>query len=137
MSDFFRGSVHRHKVDILVTVCHHFFWDLQLRLRGSIRIISIGLVLGRVDVSISITNPRHPVIFSADDWGVQSPSQQCLLVPLPFSEGDRIPRETEIEVQNKWRKTAQGNFRKRSNKPSHPQDDNVHLKREIHVSIYI
>ena len=36
--------------------------------------------------------PRHPVIFSADDWGVQSPPQHSIWVPLPFSEGDWIPR---------------------------------------------
>ena len=27
---------------------------------------------------------------SADDWGVQSPSQQSIEVPLPFSEGDDV-----------------------------------------------
>ena len=37
--------------------------------------------------------PRHPVIFLADDWGVQSPSQHSILAPLPFSEGDWIPRD--------------------------------------------
>ena len=39
-------------------------------------------------------HPDHPVIFSADDWGVQSPSQHNIWVPLPvlFSEGDWIPR---------------------------------------------
>ena len=37
-------------------------------------------------------NPRHPVIFSDDDWGVQSPPQHSLEVPLPFSGGDWISR---------------------------------------------
>ena len=40
--------------------------------------------------------PRHPVIFSDDDWGVQSPPQHSIYrfqVPLPFSGGDWIPRE--------------------------------------------
>ena len=36
--------------------------------------------------------PRHPVIFLADDWGVQSPPEHSIYVPLPFSEGDWIPR---------------------------------------------
>ena len=25
-----------------------------------------------------LLNPRHPVIFSADDWGVQSPSKRIV-----------------------------------------------------------
>ena len=35
---------------------------------------------------------RHPVIFSDDDWGVKSPPQHNIYVPLPFSEGDWMPR---------------------------------------------
>ena len=31
--------------------------------------------------------PGHPVIFSADEWGVQSLSQHSIEVPLPFSDG--------------------------------------------------
>ena len=41
------------------------------------------------------THPRHPVIFSAKDWGVQSPPQHRIEVPLPFSEGDWIPMDRE------------------------------------------
>ena len=29
-------------------------------------------------------HPRHPVIFSADDWGVQAPSQHSIAVPIIF-----------------------------------------------------
>ena len=36
--------------------------------------------------------PRDLITLSEDDWGVQSPPQQCILVLLPFSEGDWIPR---------------------------------------------
>ena len=36
--------------------------------------------------------PRDPISLSVDDWGVQSPSQQNIEVPLPFLEGDWIPR---------------------------------------------
>ena len=32
--------------------------------------------------------PRDPITLSEDDWGVQSPPQQGIKVPLPFSEGD-------------------------------------------------
>jgi len=39
-----------------------------------------------------IDTNRHPVIFSDNDWGVQSPSQHSIVVPLPFSAGDLIPR---------------------------------------------
>ena len=42
-------------------------------------------------------DPRHPVIFSADDWGVQSPPQHSIWVPLAFSEGDWIPRAYDLE----------------------------------------
>ena len=42
--------------------------------------------------------PRHPVIFSADDWGVQSPPQHNIQFPLPFSEGDWIPRDIYIYI---------------------------------------
>ena len=31
------------------------------------------------------TIPRNPVIFSDDDWGVQSPPHHSICVPLPFS----------------------------------------------------
>ena len=40
------------------------------------------------------TNPRGPITLSEDDWGVQSPPQESIWVPLPFLEGDWIPRET-------------------------------------------
>ena len=43
--------------------------------------------------------PRNPVIFSADDWGVQSSSQHNISVPLPFSEGDWIPRAYDLPYQ--------------------------------------
>ena len=36
--------------------------------------------------------PRDPTALSNDDWGVLSPPQQVIYVPLPFSEGDWIPR---------------------------------------------
>ena len=36
--------------------------------------------------------PRDPISLSVDDWGVQSPSQQNIEVPLPLLEGDWIPR---------------------------------------------
>ena len=42
--------------------------------------------------------PRHPVIFSADDWDVQSHPQQSIWVPLPFSEGDWIPRDCKSQI---------------------------------------
>ena len=48
-----------------------------------------------VKTTTTTTTPRNPVIFSADDWAVQSPSQQSIRVPLPFSEGDWIPREQQ------------------------------------------
>ena len=37
--------------------------------------------------------PMDPITLSEDDWGVQSPPQQGIKVPLPFSEGDWIPRD--------------------------------------------
>ena len=49
-----------------------------------------GLLLGHPSPFVTFV-PRHPVIFSADDWGVQSPPQHSIWVPLPFSEGDWIP----------------------------------------------
>ena len=38
---------------------------------------------------------RHPIIFSDNDWDVQSPPKRIIifLVPLPFSRGDWIPRD--------------------------------------------
>ena len=47
-------------------------------------------------LSYRFTIPRHPVILSEIDWGVQSPPQHSILVPLPFSEGDWIPRVYHI-----------------------------------------
>ena len=47
-----------------------------------------------------LTFPRHPVIFSADDWDVQSHPQQSIWVPLPFSEGDWIPRDPILILEN-------------------------------------
>ena len=49
-----------------------------------------------------LTFPRHPVIFSADDWDVQSHPQQSIWVPLPFSEGDWIPRDSILILENSW-----------------------------------
>ena len=37
--------------------------------------------------------PRRPVILSENDWCVESPPQHSILVPLPFSECDWIPRD--------------------------------------------
>jgi len=37
--------------------------------------------------------PMDPITLSDDDWGAKSHPQQGILVPLPFSEGDWIPRE--------------------------------------------
>ncbi len=52
-----------------------------------------------INLSKGGNNPRHPVIFSADDWGVQSPLQHGILVPLPFEKGDWIPRvRTGLQV---------------------------------------
>ena len=48
--------------------------------------------------------PRHPVIFSADDWGVQSPPQHSIWVPLPFSEGDWIPRVNCLQIHPAMKK---------------------------------
>ena len=45
-----------------------------------------------VSIILQDMYPRHPVIFSDDDWDVQSPPQHSMQVPLPFSEGDWIPR---------------------------------------------
>ena len=45
-----------------------------------------------------VESPRHPVIFSADDWGVQSLSQNSIEVPLPFSEGDWIRGVGEVTL---------------------------------------
>ena len=50
------------------------------------------LNLSREDVG-SIAFPRQPVIFSDDDWDVQSlPHSTYLKSMKPFSEGDWIPR---------------------------------------------
>ena len=50
-----------------------------------------------LDVSkFSLSIPRHPVIFSNDDWGVQSPPQHSIYVPLPFSGGDWIPKVRQL-----------------------------------------
>ena len=38
--------------------------------------------------------PRDPITLSEDDWGVQSPPEPSIWVPLRFSEGDWIPRDT-------------------------------------------
>ena len=43
--------------------------------------------------------PRHPVIWSEKDWCVESPPQHSILVPLPFSECDWIPRDIHLEFQ--------------------------------------
>ena len=42
--------------------------------------------------------PRDPITLSEDDWGVQSPPQQSIRVPLPFSEGDWIPWELIVHL---------------------------------------
>ena len=41
--------------------------------------------------------PRHPITLSEDDWGLQSPPQHGIRVPLSFSGGDWIPRGSEME----------------------------------------
>ena len=51
--------------------------------------------------------PRNPVIFSDDDWCVQSPPKRFLYlgsitVPLPFSEGDLIPRDYKSLICSIW-----------------------------------
>ena len=44
--------------------------------------------------------PRHPVIFSADEEGLSNHRNEThsIHVPLPFSEGDWIPRESGSQV---------------------------------------
>ena len=55
--------------------------------------------------NIYIYIPRHPVIFSGNDWGVQSHSQHNIQVPLPFSGGYWIPR---VYISHQTKKTLPG-----------------------------
>ena len=50
----------------------------------------------QTNVANSFFNPKHPVIFSADSWCIKSLPQHSILVPLPFSEGDWIPRANDL-----------------------------------------
>ena len=45
----------------------------------------------RPTYSTNFPDPRHPVILSENDWGVQSPPQHSFRIPLPCSGGDWIP----------------------------------------------
>ena len=52
---------------------------------------------GTISTTIAeMLNPRREIIFSADDWGVQSPKRNAfdLGSMKPFSLGDWIPRGT-------------------------------------------
>ena len=53
----------------------------------------MGLDIFILEEKVGILGPRDPITLSEDDWGLQSPRQQGIWVPLPFSEGDWIPRE--------------------------------------------
>jgi len=53
--------------------------------------------------------PGHSVIFSDGHWVVQSPPQHIISVPLPFSEGDWIPRvcgKVDFSWQTLWRNST-------------------------------
>ena len=51
----------------------------------------VGKLLGVAAHLYSTNFPRHPVILSENDWGVQSPPQHSFRIPLPCSKGDWIP----------------------------------------------
>ena len=55
-------------------------------------------IMVEVNITENLFCPRGPITLSEDDWGVQSPPQQSISVPLPFSAGDWIPRA----VENEW-----------------------------------
>ena len=79
------GSGPRHKME-----------NFNLKQRGSSTAAWVAgkLLFGKLSSIVFLRPciPRHPVIFSADDCDVQSPPQHRIWVPLPFSEGDWIPR---------------------------------------------
>ena len=56
----------------------------------------------------SFRNPRHPVILSENDWGVQSRPQHSIGVPLPCSGVEWIPRGIEFLKTKSLKASALG-----------------------------
>ena len=71
---------------------------IHLKGMGAIKIRDHQITHKFTPIFRESNNPRDPITFSDDDWGVQSPPQLGIWVALPFSEGDWIDRA----MQHVW-----------------------------------
>lgn len=94
MDDFKKTGVEKEFIDSLIrnggwlSVCRvtsflQISWSLRAAKCRDQRVPSLCL-------GMNITSPRHPVLFSDNAWGVQSPSLRFNY--SRFSGGDLIPR---------------------------------------------